>query len=254
MRDEIENLTYLRWRPAGLSPAKPVLAHPRPHRTRVFIADNHEVVRAGVRALMKSVRDLCVVGEVGNVYDLLAEVRRTTPDVILLKSGLSGWSEAQTCKLLCDHLPALRIIVVTWNNEVSVFRNVVEAGAQGVLLGDICREKLIQAIRTVAHGNSYLGPDGADKTFRLLREHLNVFRTRSGLQTLSPQERRIISLIADGNTNKEIAASLALSDKTVKNYIGNMFAKLDITRRTQAVALYVQACQPHASERPQDKV
>jgi two-component system, NarL family, response regulator DevR len=254
MRGEIEKLTHLRWRTNGSSPSKSILTHPRPHPIRVFIADNHEVVRAGVRALMKSVRDLCVVGEVGDADDLLIEVRRTTPDVILLKSGLSSGSDVEMCKMLCDNLPMIRIIVVAWNNEVSVFRNAIEAGAQGVLLGNICREKLIQAIRTVAKGSSYLGPDGADKTLRLLREHLDVFGIRSRLQSLSPQERRIISLIAEGNTNKEIAVNLVLSDKTVKNYIGNMFAKLDITRRTQAVALYMQACHHHALESQQGKV
>lgn len=254
MRCEIEELSHVRWRPARSSPAKPVLAHPRPHRIRVFIADNHEVVRAGVRALLKGARDLCIVGEAGNADDLLAEVQRTTPDVILLKSGLSGGSDVEMCKMLCDHLPAIRIIAVAWNNEASGFRHAVEAGAHGILLGNVSREKLIQGIRTVAKGSSYLSPDGPGMTLRLLRERLDVFGTRSGLQILSPQERRIISLIAAGNTNKEIAVNLALSDKTVKNYIGNMFAKLDITRRTQAVALYVQACQHHSSESQQSKV
>jgi two-component system, NarL family, response regulator DevR len=193
-------------------------------------------------ALIKGVGDLCVVGEAGVLDDLSAEVRRTVPDVILLKSGLSGGTDAETCKMLCDHLPALRIIVVAWNNEVAVFRHAVEAGAQGILIGNICREELIQSIRTVAKGNSYLGPDGADKTFSLLREHSDALGVRSGLQLLSPQERKIISLIAAGKTNKEIAVSLALSDNTVKNYITNMFVKLDITRRTQAVAFYMEAC------------
>jgi two-component system, NarL family, response regulator DevR len=243
MRSEIDNTTHLRWHVNRSSPSKPVLAHPRPPLIRVFIADDHEVIRAGVCALIKGVRDLRVVGEAGNLDDLPAEARRTIPDVILLRSGLSGGSDAETCKMLCDHLPALRIIVVAWNNEVAGFRNAVEARAQGILMGNICREELIQSIRTVAKGNSYLDPDGADKTVSLPREHPDVFDACFGMQCLSPQERRIIPLIALGCTNKEIAARLALSEKTIKNYVRNMFVKLDITRRTQAVALYTQACQ-----------
>ncbi|MBH0178570.1 MAG: response regulator transcription factor [Nitrospira sp.] len=201
-----------------------------------------------MRSVLKGVRDVSVVGETDNADDILVESRRTNPDVILLKYGMSKGTEVKLCKLLFDNLPTVRIIVITWNNDVSVFRDVVEMGAQGILLENISHEKLIQAIRAVAKGNCYLCQDGADKTLRLLRQYRDEFEARAGLKILSPQERRIISLIAAGNTNKEIATNLVLSEKTVKNYIASMFAKLAITSRTQAAALYLQADHHHVLE------
>jgi two-component system, NarL family, response regulator DevR len=224
------------------------IAHPPSHSNpiRVLIAHTHEVVRAGVRAVLQSVRDISVVGEADNADDVLAESRRTNPDVILLKYRMSKKTENEICKSLFTTLPAIRVILITWNNDISAFRNVVETGAQGILLENISGEKLIQAIRTVAKGDCYLCQDGTDKTLRLLRRHRDEFDAHAGLQLLSPQERRIIPLIAAGNTNKEIATSLALSEKTVKNYIASMFAKLAITSRTQAAVLYLRADQHYA--------
>lgn len=225
-------------------------AYPPSHSNpiRVFIADNHEVARIGVRSVLKGVPDVSVVGEADNADDVLAESRRTNPDVMLLKYGMSKGPEAELCKLLFNSSPTIRIIVMTWNNDPSAFRNAVETGAQGILLENISSEKLIQAIRTVAKGNSYLCQDGADNTLRLLRGYQDEFDARAGLQVLSPQERRIIPLIAAGNTNKEIATNLVLSEKTVKNYIASIFAKLAVTSRTQVAALYLQADRHHALE------
>lgn len=234
LRNVLQKKERAVWRSAVVeaSPQRPI---------RIFLADDHEVVRAGVRSVLKGVRDISVVGEADNADDILAESRRTNPDVILLKYRMSKRTEIEICKSLFENLPTVRVIVITWNNDVSVFRDVVETGAQGILLESISRENLIQAIRTVAKGNCYLCQDGTDKTFGLLRRYQDEFEACAELQLLSPQERRIIPLIAEGNSNKEIAVNLGLSEKTVRNYIASMFAKLDITSRTQAAALYLQA-------------
>lgn len=216
------------------SPARPV---------RVFIADGCEVVRAGVRALLEGERDLTVVGGADNAEDVFSELRRTKPDVALLESGLSGGSESEFYKTLRNALPSLRIISLMKDGDAGAFRNAIEAGAQGFLRKSTGRIELVGAIRTVAKGGSYLSSEEADQTFHLLRRQQDTICARSSLHILSPQERRIIALIAEGNTNKEIAAKLVLSDKTVKNYIGNMFAKLEIERRTQAATLYMRAQQ-----------
>ena len=170
---------------------------------------------------------------------MLTELQRAKPDMILLESGLPGGSETDMCQRLFGARPSARIISVMRDDNDAAFRRAVEAGAQGYLRKNTSRVELVRAIRIVATGGFYLGPDGADQTFRLLRHPENAVGLRSGLHTLSPQERRIIPLIAEGNTNKEIAVALNLSEKTVRNYIANMFVKLEIERRTQAVALYL---------------
>lgn len=222
----------------------PSSTNPSPSRPiRVFIADGHEVVRAGVCALLEGERDLEVVGEADNAKDVLSESQRTKPDVILLKSGLSRGSESGFYKTLFNILPLVRIISVMRDGDVEAFRNAVEAGARGYLREKTDRMELIRAIRTVAKGDSYLGQETADQTFRLLRARRDSSFSPSALHILSPQERRVIALIAEGATNKEIAATLVLSEKTVKNYIVSIFAKLKIERRTQAAALYMKVQQ-----------
>ena len=213
---------------------------PGRHPIRIFIADSHEVVRAGVRAMVEGERDLKVIGEADNAEDVFSESRRTKPDVVLLESGLSGSSESEIYKSLLHVLPSVRIISLMGDNHAASLRRAVEGGVQGCLRKSTCRIELIQAIHTVAKGGTYLSPEDTDETFRLLRQQHDADGSRSGLDGLSPQERRVIALIAEGNTNKEIATKLGLSDKTVKNYICNMFAKLDIERRTQAVVLYMK--------------
>lgn len=231
------------WKKRAASRNSVVEASPQ-HPIRVFIADKHEVIRAGVHVFLQGEHDLEVVGEADNADAVLSESRRVKPDVVLLDFRLSGGSEADICKGLFDALPSVRIIGLMGGDNAPAFLTVVEAGAQGCLQKDTCRTELVRAIRIVAKGGSYLGPESADQTFRLLKQWQDAACPRSGLRALSPQERRVISLIAEGNTNKEIATKLALSDKTVKNYIVSIFTKLNIDRRTQAVALYLQTWQP----------
>ncbi|HWF58843.1 MAG TPA: response regulator transcription factor [Nitrospira sp.] len=222
------------------SPSQPI---------RVFIADGQEVVRVGVCALLEGERDLEVIGEADNAEAVLTESQRTKPDVLLLKSGLSGWSESDIYKALFNILPSVRIISVMRDGDTEVFCNAVEAGAQRYLQEKADGIELIRAIRTVAKGDSYLGSQIADQVFRLLRVRHDSVCSPSALHTLSRQERRVIALIAEGNTNKQIATKLVLSEKTVKNYIAGIFAKLKIERRTQAVALYMKVQQHQNSIR-----
>lgn len=247
MRQKTQNRSRERQNKKWIVPGSSSITSSRSRQTRVLIADGYEIVRAGVRALLEGERDLTVVGEADNVQDLFSESRRTKPDVVLLEFGLSGSSESEFYKTLLNILPLVRIISLMRDGDAEAFHNAVGAGAQGFLRKNTGRIELVRAIRTVAKGGSYLSSEEADQTFHLLRRQQDTTCARSSLHILSPQERRIIALIAEGNTNKEIAAKLALSDKTVKNYIGNMFAKLEIERRTQAATLYMKAQQhPHS--------
>lgn len=216
---------------------------------RVFVAESHEVVRAGMCALLEEAGDLEVVGEADNAEDMFSELRRTKPDVVILKSGLSGGSESDVYKAIFNVLPPVRIISLMRDGEAEAFRNAIEAGAHGYLRENTGRIELLRAVRAVAKGDSYLGPETADQVFYLLKAKQDSIGPPFALRILSPQERRVIALIAEGDTNKEIAAKLELSEKTVKNYIVSIFAKLKIERRTQAAALYMKVRQHQNSIR-----
>ncbi len=192
-------------------------------------------------ALLEGERNFQVVGLVANVRQVLIESKRTKPDVILLESTLSG-GKADICRTLFTIIPSVRIIMTIWDHgdQDAAFFRAVKAGAQGVLPKSVSRVELIQAIHTVARGASHFGSE-----CRLSQSLNDRTGVRPGLRMLSPQEQRIISLIAEGNTNKEIAGKLTLSEKTVKNYIANMFTKLEIRRRTQAAAFYYMKTYQH---------
>jgi DNA-binding NarL/FixJ family response regulator len=206
----------------------------------VLIADGQEVVRVGVRAMLDGEPDLLIVGEAGTLAGTLSEAKRVKPDLVLIESRFPEGSGVETCRMLLKSEPASRVIIMTRSGGSSAFRAAVDAGAHGYALKDIGRGELLRAIRVVAGGASYLHSDMIDQAFSALRDSLGGVCV-TGLHLLSPQERRIAPLLADGKTNKEIAVELVLSEKTVKNYIANMFTKLQVTRRTQVVALYVRA-------------
>lgn len=206
---------------------------------RVLIADGQEVVRIGVRAMLEGESDFLILGETATLADTLAEARQAKADVVLLECQFSDGSGAEACRLLLEGNPSIRVIMLTMSNAPSTFYAAVGAGAQGYVLKDVSRTELLRAIRIVAGGASYLHSEMVNQAFTILKDGLEAGREPE-LHRLSPQERRIMPLVAEGKTNKEIAVELCLSDKTVKNYLLNMFKKLRITRRSQAAALHVR--------------
>lgn len=240
----VEKASHHRRKPreqGGRGPASLSLTAPFACPIRIIVAHGHEVIRVGIRALLENERDLEVVGEAEQVDEVLAACRRIRPDVILVTDGLCRSAEVEIFQQLFHFLPAVRIIILVQDDDAALFRRAIDAGAQGFLLGNVGREELIKGIRTVVKGGSYLDPQAVAQTLRLLRQQQAGGGVPFGLHILSPQERRIISFIAEGYTNKEIAGKLTLSDKTVKNYVANMFTKLEVSRRTQAAALYLKA-------------
>jgi DNA-binding NarL/FixJ family response regulator len=208
--------------------------------TSLVLIDDHEMVRRGLRALLQLEPDMTIVGEAGTVADGVAAVERLTPQMVLLDVKLPDASVTDACRRLLAVAPKLRILVLTSYAEDATVRAAVQNGAHGYVLKDVGMDDLIRAIRTVASGQGYLDPRVTQQALHWIRTSSPLGMTSEGTTQLSPQERLILPLLAEGKTNKEIALQLHLSDKTVKNYLANIFDKLHVKRRTEAVAWFMK--------------
>lgn len=212
---------------------------------RIVILDDHELVRKGLRALLDQDPGLLVVGEAGTFAHALSIIRRLHPQLVLLDMKLPDISGIAACRQLLAEMPQLRVLVLTSYAEETTVASAIRSGAHGYLLKDVKPDDLTRAIRTVAGGRGYLDPRITQQTFQWIRAGAGSGGGAHGLGQLSPQERLIMPLLAQGRTNKEIAAQLGLSDKTIKNYLANIYDKLGVNRRTEAVAWYMKE-QPHS--------
>lgn len=203
---------------------------PPPETIQLLIVDDHEMVRAGLRALLRKVPDMEVVGEVATMTDAIECARKLRPGVILMDLRLPDGSGVEACREILSELPRTRVLILTSYPDEQAVMSTLMAGAAGYLLKDIAFQALERAIRDAVAGRPILDPGIAGRVGRQMQK----------LQELSPQERRILPLVVEGKTNKEIAAALSLSDKTVKNYLSNAFQKLNVTRRSQAAAIFSQ--------------
>jgi len=197
----------------------------------VFLVDDHEVVRRGVRDLLESTGDATVVGEAGSVAEALERVPPAAPDVAVLDVQLPDGTGIELCRELRSQRPELSCLMLTSFPDDDALLDAVVAGASGYVLKQVRGSDLVDAVRQVATGHSLLDP--------VLRERA-AKRIRSGpeederLRHLTPQERRILDLLADGMTNRQIADEMFLAEKTVKNYVSNLLAKMGMSRRTEA--------------------
>ena len=208
--------------------------------TSIVLIDDHEMVRRGLRALLHLEPDLAIVGEASTVANGVAAVERLAPQMVLLDVKLPDASVTEACRRLLTVSQTLRILVLTSYAEDSTVMAAVQNGAHGYVLKDVRMDDLIRAIRTVAGGQGYLDPRVTQKALHWIRSSSHLGAASPGTSRLSPQERLILPLLAEGKTNKEIAVQLRLSDKTVKNYLANIFDKLQIKRRTEAVAWFMK--------------
>ena len=208
----------------------------------VLIADDQEVVRVGLRTMCKGEPDLLVVAETSCLADTVSETQRLQPDIVLLQSRLPDESGAEPCRTVRKIISEVRIIILSLENTDTAFRDAIEAGANGYVLVGANRQELLRAIRAVARGISYIDTEAIHHVFASLqgREEAVPFHHGPELPHISPQQRRILPLLSEGKTNKEIAAQLSLSDKTVKNYLANMFKKLRVRNRAHAAATFVR--------------
>lgn len=200
--------------------------------TRVFLLDDHEIVRRGVADLLDREPDMTVVGEAGSAADALSAIGACTPDVAVLDVRLGDGNGIEVCRDVRSQFPDISCLMLTSFSDDQAVIDAAMAGAAGYVLKQIGGNDLADSIRKVAAGQQLL--DRAEVRVRMER----LKRSEDGvLLSLTPQEQRIFELIGEGHSNRQIASEMFLAEKTVKNYISNLFAKLGITRRTQAAAM-----------------
>ena len=198
--------------------------------TRVFLVDDHEVVRRGVRELLESADDLEVVGEAGTAAQAIARVPACAPDVAVLDVRLPDGSGIEVCRDLRSMLPDLKCLMLTSFNDDEALFDAIVAGASGYSLKEARGADLIENVRRVAAGHSLLDPMIVARVVERLRNPPRDALTAS----LTPQEATILGHLADGLTNRQIAEQMFLAEKTVKNYVSNLLSKLGMHHRTQA--------------------
>jgi DNA-binding NarL/FixJ family response regulator len=205
----------------------------------MLVVDDHKVVRLGLRTLLERYPDFAVVGEAGTVALAVEETARLRPDLVLMDVRLPDGNGFEACRQIRNTQPETRILFLTSFANQEIVLESIDAGGDGYLLKEIDDESLVRAIRNVASGQSILDPAVTRRVLECVKNS-DVSLGKDRLETLSPQERRVLALVAEGKTNKEIGGDLGLSDKTVKNYLSNMMEKLQVTRRSQAAAFFVQ--------------
>lgn len=196
----------------------------------VFLMDDHEVVRQGVRALLESTGEIEVVGEAATAADALARIPATRPDVAVLDVRVPDGNGIEVCRDVRSEGTTQCLILTSYSDDEALFEAIM-AGASGYVLKQVRGTELISAVKRVAAGESLLDPAITGRVLQRLREPTHV---DDRLGSLTPQERRILHLIADGMTNRQIAGEMFLAEKTIKNYVSNMLSKLGMQRRTEA--------------------
>jgi DNA-binding NarL/FixJ family response regulator len=199
----------------------------------VFLLDDHEIVRRGVRDMLEAEGDIKVVGEAGTASSALARIPAVRPDVAVLDVRLPDGDGVTVCREIRSQMPEVACLMLTSFADDDALMDAVMAGAAGYVLKQIRGTDLIGAVRTVATGQSMLDPRAASQLMARLR---GQSAKQDPLAGLTPQERRILELIGEGLTNRQIGEKMFLAEKTVKNYISALFAKLGMERRTQAAA------------------
>ena len=217
------------------------MPNPRTHPIRLLMVDDHEVLRLGLRTLFSEAGGFEVVGEAGTMAEALSKAGALDPDVVLMDVRLPDGSGVEACREIRTQRPQTRVLFLTSYADDDAVLATIVAGAQGFLLKEVGSEELLRAVRAVANGQSILDPAVTQRVLaRVQTLSSSSTSTEPKEEPLSPQERRVLALVAEGKTNKEIAVALNLSEKTVGNYLGNVFTKLNITRRSQAAVYFTR--------------
>jgi DNA-binding NarL/FixJ family response regulator len=216
---------------------------------RVFLLDDHEIVRTGLRSLLEGVDDFVVVGEAATAAEALDRIPPTRPEVAILDVRLPDGSGIEVCREIRSNSPEIACVMLTSYADDEALFAAIMAGAAGYVLKQVGATSLVEDIRRVSQGQSLLDP-------ALTQRALERLQDPSGedplLASLTPQERRILDLVAEGQTNRQIAGTLFLAEKTVKNYVSNLLAKLGMERRTQAASYATRVAERSAQARRTD--
>ena len=224
--------------PPRVPPAPP--APPEPHvrqdLIRVLIVDESPVVRLGLRSVLGEAGRCFIVGEAGTAAEAIDEARHRRPDVILMDIHLPGGDGPELCRSLREEFPAAQVVVFTTSVVESELLAAIVAGAVGYVLKDAAPERVVEAVERAAAGESLLDPASAREMMDWVRRYAAGPRQDDPLAALSPQERKILPLIARGMTNREIGEALILSDQTIKGYVSALLKKLRLSRRAEVAA------------------
>ncbi len=215
-------------------------------KVRVFLLDDHEVVRQGVRALLEASGQIEVVGEASNAQETLGRVGACQPDVAVLDVRIPDGNGVEVCREIRSAFPEIHCLMLTSYSDDDALFEAIMAGASGYVLKQIRGSELVSAVMRVSRGESLLDPAVTGKVLARLRSPVPEDER---LGRLSPQERRLLELIGEGLTNRQIGEQMFLAEKTVKNYVSNLLAKMGMHRRTE-VAVYAARLEINQGRRP----
>lgn len=207
---------------------------------RVLLVDDSPIIRLGLRSALEDHADIVIVGEAGSAAAGVQAVAKLKPDAVMLDLNLPDQPGTVAAREMLALRPQLAVLILTSSSNERHVHDAIAAGARGYLLKENDGDTLASALRRVVRGDSVLDPSMAGQVLKLVRAR-STPSAAERLNLLSGQERRVVALLAGGLTNKEIGDQLGLTEKTIKNYLASIFTKLNITRRTQAAALYVEA-------------
>jgi DNA-binding NarL/FixJ family response regulator len=210
----------------GDTPARPL---------RLLVVDDHDVVRQGLVALLGRRQGFEVVAEAGTAAEAVEQARRYEPDIVVMDVRLPDGSGVEACREIRAERPATRVIMFTSYPDEEAVLSAIVAGASGYLLKQVRARDLVSALEAVGRGESLLDPAVTEKVLERVRR-IATGTASDDLAALTSQEQKILLLVAEGKTNKEIASDVFLSDKTVKNYVSSILSKLNLERRAQAAA------------------
>lgn len=216
----------------------PTLGASQPRPIRVLLADDHEVVRIGLKSLLAAVADLEVAGEAGTVAETLAQVDTLRPDIVVLDVRLPDGSGVDACRRIHDDHPGTRVVILTSYSDSEALFAAITAGAAAYMLKQAGGRQLIEAIRIVHAGGSLLDPTLTDEVLRRLRGAQP--EDGSPQQALTTLERRMLDLLALGRTNMEIGTAVHLSETAVKHHVSDILRKLHVRRRSEAAAVWAR--------------
>ncbi len=216
---------------------------------RIVLIDDHEVVRAGIKAMIDAQDDMDVVGEAGTVEDGVRRVGYDEPDVVVLDVRLPDGSGVEACRDIRTRFPDVKVLMLTSFADEEALLSAILAGAAGYVLKRVKGSDLVNDIRRVGAGESLLDSEMTEKLFERLRSGP---KSDPLLAKLSDQEREIVSHIAEGKTNRQIADDMFLAEKTVKNYVSNLLAKMGMSRRSEAAAYVARLDAKRGSVPPEE--
>ncbi len=206
---------------------------------KILLVDDHELVRLGLKSLLARYNQFQVVGEAANATEALTQVERRQPDVVVMDIRLPGKSGIETTRQIKQKYPAVQVIMLTSYAEDELLFDAIAAGASGYVLKQIGSGELVRALEMIGRGQSLLDPTLTKKVFARVREASRKAEDEAFAE-LSDQELRILALVAEGKTNKEIAEAVFLSEKTVRNYVSSILSKLHLSTRAEAAAYAVR--------------